>query len=316
MSASHSTSMAGQIVVISGAGRGLGREYALFLASIGATIVVNDLTGAPEVADEIAARGGRASPYEADVATWPGARALIDYAISAYGRLDVLINNAGYLRPIPTIEMTEEDWDEMLSANLMTTIAPIHAAIKHWQAAKSAGRHARYSIINTTSEIALAAYPGRSAYCVGKAGVASLTLALAQELEDLGVRVNCISPSARTPMSQQKQAVAERMKKPDDPTALDRYDPREVAPLVACLALPTCTITGTVFRVQGGSIIRYNGWSRGAEITTDVPWTMDDLAGRLPALAAAMEGGDADVRRAMRANVRDNSALNGDYVIT
>lgn len=298
----HSQSLAGRVAVISGAGRGLGREYALLMASMGAAVVVNDLAGAPGVAEEVIALGGRAVAHEGDIATWGGAREMIQLAVDTFGQLDILVNNAALLRVVPAREMTENDWEQLLAANLMTTVAPIHAAIAHWNQRVLAGEtDLGGSIINTTSENALAAYPGRPAYTTGKAGVAALTLGLAQELESIGVRVNCICPRARTPMSQQQQYVIDMMRKPDDPTALDRFDPKEVAPLVAYLAQPGCPVNGTVLRVFGGSVIRFDGWRRGPELTTDQPWTVEDLEQRLgQILEDRPEGGDAGLRAMAR----------------
>jgi NAD(P)-dependent dehydrogenase (short-subunit alcohol dehydrogenase family) len=289
--------LAERVAVISGAGRGLGREYALYFAGLGAKLVLNDLTGAPDVADEIRTRGGEAVVHVGDIATWDGAQAMIDLAASTYGRIDTLINNAAMLRVTPARRMTIDDWEQMLAGNLMTTVCPTHAAIQFWNGEDAAGRTVQASIMNMTSENALAAYPGRPAYTTGKAGVAALTLGLAQELASLGVRVKAISPSARTPMSQQTQSVVDRMRAPDDPEALDRYDPKQVAPFVAYASLPDTTLTGGIFRVYGGSIVRYVGWKRGPELTSDRPWTIDDLQrGMTGEMVAMDEGGDATIR--------------------
>lgn len=294
----QSQGLAGRVAAISGAGRGLGREYALLMARMGAAVVVNDLAGAPAVVEEILAEGGQAVANESNIATWSGAREMIQLAVDTFGKLDILVNNAALLRVIPARQMTEGDWEEQLAANLMTTIAPIHAVIAHWNRRTEAGEtHIGGSIINTTSENALAAYPGRPAYTTGKAGVAALTLGLAQELQPIGVRVNCICPRARTPMSQQQQYVIDMMRKPDDPDALDRFDPKEVAPLVAYLAKSECPVSGTVLRVYGGSVIRFDGWRRGPELKTAKPWTVEDLEQRLDQiLADRPEGGDAELR--------------------
>jgi NAD(P)-dependent dehydrogenase (short-subunit alcohol dehydrogenase family) len=290
----------GRIAAITGAARGIGREYALMFAELGAKVVVNDIASSDHVVEEIRAAGGEAANHDGNIADWDEAQALIDTAVSAFGGLNVLVNNAGLLRVRASRWMTREDWNEMLEANLMATVAPIHAAIQHWNAEVEAGRMPSGSIINTSSQQALVAYPGRPAYSAGKAGVAALTVILSQELAPIGIRANCIAPSARTPMSQQTQAVIERMRKPDDPALLDRYDPREIAPLAAYLAEADCPVTGAVFNVSGGLIWVYNGWSRAAQIETDKPWTLEEMRARIPGLAAQIvDGGDPVVRAQM-----------------
>jgi NAD(P)-dependent dehydrogenase (short-subunit alcohol dehydrogenase family) len=169
----------GRVAIVTGAARGLGREYALLLGSLGAAVVVNDLASGADVAAEIVAAGGRATVHQGDIARWDIARAMIDTALDAFGQLDVLVNNAGILRVSPVRGLSEEDWDRMISANLMATVAPIRAAMTYWGNEADAGRARAASLINTTSETALMGYPGRAAYGAGKAGVANLTVSLA-----------------------------------------------------------------------------------------------------------------------------------------
>jgi NAD(P)-dependent dehydrogenase (short-subunit alcohol dehydrogenase family) len=295
----------GRVAIVTGAGRGLGREYALFLASLGAAVVVNDLARGDEVVAEIVAAGGRATAHQGDISRWDVARAMVDTALHTFGALDVLVNNAGLLRVSPVRGLTEEDWDRMLAANLMATVAPIRAAMTYWGSEADAGRPRKASLINTTSETALMGYPGRAAYGAGKAGVANLTVSLAIELAEIGVRVNAVAPRARTEMTQQTEQVRQMMARPADAGALDVWDARHVAPLVGYLALPDCPVTGEIFQAAGGEITRYYGWRRGPSITTTEPWTLEDMLRRIPTIVGdPEEGGDGALRASMAAALR------------
>lgn len=295
----------GRVAIVTGAGRGLGREYALLLGTLGAAVVVNDLARGDEVAAEIVAAGGRATAHQGDISRWEVARAMVDTALHTFGALDVLVNNAGLLRVSPVRGLTEEDWDRMLAANLMATVAPIRAAMTYWGSEADAGRPRKASLINTTSETALMGYPGRAAYGAGKAGVANLTVSLAIELAEIGVRVNAVAPRARTEMTQQTEQVRQMMARPADAGALDVWDARHVAPLVGYLALPDCPVTGEIFQAAGGEITRYYGWRRGPSITTTEPWTLEDMLRRIPTIVAdEEEGGDGALRASMAAALR------------
>jgi NAD(P)-dependent dehydrogenase (short-subunit alcohol dehydrogenase family) len=295
----------GRVAIVTGAGRGLGREYALLLGTLGAAVVVNDLARGDEVAAEIVAAGGRATAHQGDISRWEVARAMVDTALHTFGALDVLVNNAGLLRVSPVRGLTEEDWDRMLAANLMATVAPIRAAMGYWGREADAGRPRKASLINTTSETALMGYPGRAAYGAGKAGVANLTVSLATELAEIGVRVNAVAPRARTEMTQQTEQVRQMMARPADAGALDVWDARHVAPLVGYLALPDCPVTGEIFQAAGGEITRYYGWRRGPSITTTEPWTLEDMLRRIPTIVVDQEeGGDGALRANMAAALR------------
>jgi NAD(P)-dependent dehydrogenase (short-subunit alcohol dehydrogenase family) len=296
--------LAGRTAIVTGAARGLGREYALMLASLGANVVVNDLSGAEKVVSEIRAARGQAAAHEGNIAGWSVAREMIETAISGFGGLDVLVNNAGMLRVSHVLDLSEEDWDNMLAANLTATVAPIRAAMTYWARESRAGRQRRASLINTTSETALVGHPGRAAYGAGKAGVATLTLSLAVELEEIGVRVNAVAPRARTEMSQQTAHVRAMMEKTGG-GKLDSWDPAHVAPLVAYLALPDCTVTGEVFQAAGGEVTRFTTWHRAAGMTTDQPWTLEDMRNGIPKLLG--DGDDAAViekKRSLMAALR------------
>jgi NAD(P)-dependent dehydrogenase (short-subunit alcohol dehydrogenase family) len=296
--------LAERSVIITGAARGLGREYALMLASLGANILVNDLAGAGNTVSEIREAGGKAVAHEGNIADWRIAREMVDAAIGAFGGLDVLVNNAGTLRVSHVLDLSEEDWDRMLAANLMATVAPIRAAITYWADEAKAGRDHRASLINTTSETALVGNPGRAAYGAGKAGVATLTLSLALELEEIGVRVNAIAPRGRTDMSSQTAHVREMMAPPGG-GALDTWDPVHVAPLVAYLSLPDCPINGEVLQAAGGQITRYAPWQAAAGMTSDRPWTLDDMITGIPKLLEGVDAGEVmEKKRSLLAALR------------
>jgi NAD(P)-dependent dehydrogenase (short-subunit alcohol dehydrogenase family) len=270
--------MQDRVVVITGAGNGIGAEHARLLASMGAKIVVNDieLENAKRVADEV---GGVANAD--DVSDFAGAGRLIDAAISEYGRLDVLVNNAGILRDAFFHRMTEDEWDAVIRVHLKGHFGPLRHATEHWRMRSKAGEDVRGAVINTTS--ASGTYlpnPGQANYGAAKAAIAAFTLVCAAELSRIGVRVNAIAPVARTRLTAEVPGmIGEMMKAPE-------FDPRHVSPLVAYLASADCPLTGKVFAVQGGAIAELHGWSAGESITTDGDWTVEDIAARLGSLAA------------------------------
>src|SRR5213079_1061928 len=284
----------GRIAVITGAGRGIGREHALLFASEGAKVVVNDLGGAPDgtgedasaaqtVVDEIAETGGEAVANHDDVSTWEGAANLIQEGVEAFGQVDVLVNNAGILRDAFIASMTEEQWDAVLNVHLRGHFCALHHAVDHWRSRSKAGDEVKASVINTASASGtFMPNAGQANYGAAKAGIAALSLVAAAEVGRYGVRVNAIAPVARTRLTLQTPGpIGEMMKPPEDPDAFDPFHPKHVSPLVAYLASEDCQITGKLFMVQGGAIAECTGWQVGEGINTDSDWTVERIAAEL-----------------------------------
>ena len=284
----------GRVAVITGAGRGIGREHALLFAAEGASVVVNDLGGsndgtgadaspASEVVQEILAAGGRAIANTGDISTWSGAAEVIRQAVSEYGRLDVVVNNAGILRDAFIAGHREGDWDAVLRVHLKGHFAVLRHAAEHWKAESKAGRQPNAAVVNTASASGVTVpNAGQAGYGAAKAAIAALTLVAAGELERYGVRVNAIAPIARTRLTLATPgmgAVFAAGATTDD--GHDLFDPSNISPLVAYLASADCPLSGRVFAVQGGSIQELGGWHVVAEIETDGPWRIDDIASRL-----------------------------------
>ena len=252
----------GRVVIVTGAGRGLGRAHALELARQGARVVVNDLGAAldgsgraagpaQEVADAISAAGGEATTSGEDVADWDGARRLIATATDRWGRLDVLVNNAGFVRDRMLVSATEEEWDAVVRVHLKGHFATARHAAAFWRERAKAGAPVDARIINTTSGAGLRGSVGQGAYSAAKAGIVALTLVEAAELGRYGVTANAIAPTARTRMTE--AVFAEMMQKPEQ--GFDAMAPENVAPLLAWLASAQSKgVTGRVFEVSGGKI--------------------------------------------------------------
>ena len=282
-----------RVAVITGAGRGIGREHALLFASEGAKVVVNDLGGSPDgsgsdagpaqqLVDEIKAEGGEATANTDDVSSWDGAESLIKAAVDAYGRLDVLVNNAGILRDRFVAQMSEEEWDSVIQVHLKGHFCPLRHAAAYWREQSKAGEEVNGAVINTASGSGtFLPNAGQINYGAAKAGIAAMTLVAAAELERYGVRVNGIAPIARTRLTEDVPGVGAMMAKPEEPDAFDAFDPANVSPLVAWLASADCPVTGRVFAVQGGQIAKLENWSMGEDITADGPWTIEAIAGQL-----------------------------------
>jgi NAD(P)-dependent dehydrogenase (short-subunit alcohol dehydrogenase family) len=280
----------GRIAVITGAGNGIGREHALLFASEGAKLVINDLGGNPDgsgadaspatkVAEEIVAAGGEAVANHDDVADFAGAANLINQAVETYGRLDVLVNNAGILRDQFIHRMTEDEWDLVLRVHLKGHFATMRHAADHWRARSKAGDEVNGAVVNTVSASGtFLPNPGQANYGAAKAAIAALSLVAAAEFGRIGVRVNAIAPAARTRLTIDVPGmVGELMKKPEDPDAFDAFDPAHISPLVAYLSRADCTLSGKVYAVQGGAISELEGWSAGHTFSTDGAWSQDVL---------------------------------------
>jgi NAD(P)-dependent dehydrogenase (short-subunit alcohol dehydrogenase family) len=270
----------GKVAIVTGAGRGIGRAEAMLLASEGAKVVVNDLGGAPtgegsdagpaaQVVAEITAAGGEAVANGDDISTWPGAEALVAQAVSTWGRLDVLINNAGILRDRMSFNMDEADWDAVINVHLKGHFATARFASAHWRSVfKATGQPVGAAIVNTASESGLYGNAGQSNYAAAKAGIASLTIVLSRELQRMGVRVNALAPVALTRLT------ADLM--PEIPEERKQaLDPGNVAAAAAWLASDLAEgVSGQVLKVQGGLCQIVQGWRPISAATSDQPWTI------------------------------------------
>ena len=285
----------GRVAIITGAGRGIGREHALLFAAEGAKVVVNDLGGAvdgtggdrtpaEQVVDEIRAAGGEAIANAEDITDWEGGKRLIDEAVATFGDLHVLVNNAGILRDKMLVNMTEQEWDAVIHVHLKGHFVPTRHAAAYWRERAKAGHQVRASVVNTSSTSGLLGNPGQTNYGAAKAGIAAFTIIAAQELGRYGVRVNAIAPAARTRMTEQTPGLGEIVKAPTEAGAFDVWNPANVSPLVAYLATEDCPVTGKVLFVQGGTIRLFEPWSMTDTLQKDGRWTVAELAGKVPGL--------------------------------
>ncbi|MEU0894000.1 SDR family oxidoreductase [Streptomyces massasporeus] len=272
---------AGRVVVVTGAGRGLGRAHALAFAAEGARLVVNDLgvglDGTPEpdgpatrVVEEIRAAGGEAVAHGGDIATAEGAASLVRTALETYGRLDTLVNNAGFLRDRMLVNLDEDDFDAVVRVHLKGHFLPLRHAAAHWRSEAKAGRRPEARIINTSSGAGLLGSVGQGNYSAAKAAIVALTLVAAAELRRYGVQVNAIAPAARTRMTE--RTFADTMTAPD--SGFDAMAPENVSPLVVWLGSPASAgVTGRVFEAEGGRITVMEGWRPGPSTDRDGRWT-------------------------------------------
>ena len=283
----------GRVAVITGAGRGIGREHALLFAREGAKVVVNDLGGsnagagsdagpAHEVVAELTEAGGQAVANTEDIATWAGAKSVVQQAIDEFGRLDVVVNNAGILRDSFIASMEEAQWDAVIGVHLKGHFAVLRHAAEYWKARSKAGVQPNAAVINTASGSGVTLpNPGQANYGAAKAAIAALTLIAAEELDRYGVRVNAIAPIARTRLTLATPGMGALMSEPEE-GEVDLFSPANISPLVAYLATEQCSITGRVYAVQGGAISALRGWHDTDTIETDGRWELDDIADRLP----------------------------------
>jgi NAD(P)-dependent dehydrogenase (short-subunit alcohol dehydrogenase family) len=278
----------GRVAVITGSGRGIGREHALLFAAEGAKVVVNDLggsvdgsgddrTAAQQVVDEITAAGGEAIANGDDVTNWDGGKRLVDAAIEAYGDLHVLVNNAGILRDRVLVNMSEDEWDSVIHVHLKGHFVPTRHAAAYWREQTKAGKEVKAAVINTSSTSGLLGNPGQSNYGAAKAGIGAFTTIAAEELSRYGIRVNAIAPAARTRMTEQTPGLSDIVQAPRDAAVFDSWDPANDPPLVAYLATEGCPATGKVYFVQGGEIRLFKPWTMTDTIEKDDRWTVAEL---------------------------------------
>lgn len=282
----------GRIVVVTGAGGGIGRAHALLFAAEGAHVVVNDVGGsrageghdagpAQRVVDEITAAGGSAVANTDDISSWAGAEALVRQAIDTFGGLDVVVNNAGILRDRMMVNMSEAEWDDVLRVHLKGTFATAHHAAVYWREESKAGRARDAAIINTTSASGVFGNVGQSNYGAAKAGIAAFTVITALELGRYGVTVNAVSPTALTRMTEDLAGFAERR---DTGGGLA---PEHISPVVVWLGSMTARdVTGRAFGVRGTRVTVLEGWSNGPSVQRPEPWTPGELAEVMPELVA------------------------------
>jgi NAD(P)-dependent dehydrogenase (short-subunit alcohol dehydrogenase family) len=287
----------GRVAVITGAGRGIGREHALLFAAEGARVVVNDVGGsldgsssatspADEVVAEIHAMGGQAVANHDDVADWKGGERLVRHAIAAFGDLHVLVNNAGILRDRVLVNLSEADWDAVIAVHLKGHFVPTRHAAAYWRERAKAGEPVKASVINTSSTSGLLGNVGQSNYGAAKAGIAAFTVIIAEELGRYGVRVNAIAPAARTRMTESTPGLSDHVVRPRDPAQFDKWDPANISPLVAVLAMEDCASSGEVYFVQGGTVRRFQNWTMTTTLERDDRWSVAELAAELPTLIA------------------------------
>jgi len=279
----------GRVVIVTGAGGGLGREHALAFAAEGAKVVVNDLGvsnhgeggskgPAEDVANEIRAMGGEATANTDSVSDFAAGKRIVEQALDTFGRLDVVVNNAGFLRDRMFVSTSEEEWDAVINVHLKGHFCISKHACEHWRAQSKAGETVDARIINTSSGAGLQGSVGQGTYSAAKGGIASLTLVQAAELGRYGVTSNAIAPAARTRMT---EAIFTDMEAPKD-GAFDEAHPGNVSPLVVWLGSPESReVSGRVFEVKGGMIGVSDGWRDGPTFDKGAKWAPDEIGAKV-----------------------------------
>ena len=284
----------GRVCIVTGGGRGIGRAHALLLAREGAKVVVNDLgasaggegadaSAAQQVVDEILAAGGQAVASTESVADWEGSRQIVQMAVEAFGDLHVVINNAGIVRGWSFLELTEQDFDSVIDVHLKGSFNMTRWAALYWKEQSGSRQAVTRAIVNTSSGAGLHGSAGQANYVAAKAGIAALTLTTANELEPLGVRVNCIAPIANTRLLAALPGGNSKLFRGET------WEPENISPLAAALSADGCPFNGQVFAVMGNSVAIYAGWAIAEEITSDHRWGVDELIGAMGKLPLNVE---------------------------
>jgi NAD(P)-dependent dehydrogenase (short-subunit alcohol dehydrogenase family) len=282
-----------RVAIVTGAGRGIGRSHALLLASEGAAVVVNDLGGdntgdgadagpAQGVVEEIIAAGGQAVANTESVSDWDSAKKLVAQAITEFGGLDIVVNNAGILRDGFIAGLEEAQWDAVIDVHLKGHINLLHHAAAYWKEQSKAGHQPNAAVINTASASGtFSVLAGQANYAAAKAGIAAVTLVAAAELERYGVRVNAIAPVARTRLTLATPGMGAIFAAEVPEGQFDAFSPDAIAPVVAYLASADCPLNGKVLAVQGGAVSLLQGWTFAETVETDGPWVLEELPDQL-----------------------------------
>ena len=279
----------GRVVVITGAGGGIGRSEALLFAQEGARVVVNDVSadGADAVVEQVVAAGGEAVANTDDVSDWEGAGRLVRQAVDTYGGLDTLVNNAGILRDRMFVNMTVEDWDAVVRVHLRGTFCPSKHAVAYWREQAKAGQPRVARIVNTSSPSGIYGNVGQANYGAAKAGIAALTQIMGEELWRYGVLANAIAPSALTAMTEGLQGYKERLDELEARTGwVNPGGPEHIVALVVWLGSPLCQANGQVFNVRAGHVSVAEGWRPGPAVEKVGTWEVAELDAVLPDLIA------------------------------
>jgi NAD(P)-dependent dehydrogenase (short-subunit alcohol dehydrogenase family) len=286
----------GRVVIVTGAGNGIGKAHALAFAAEGAQVVVNDVGGARDgtggsptaaqaVADEIVAAGGEAVANSDDVSSWEGGRHLVEQAVEAFGALDAVVNNAGILRDRMLVNMSEAEWDSVIAVHLKGTFVTSRHAAEYWRAEAKAGRTREARLINTSSSSGIFGNVGQSNYGAAKAGIAAFSIIVSMELERYGVTVNAVAPTALTRMTEDLPRLAGLAAR--TPEGFQPLAPENISPLVVWLASTESSgITGRVFSVAGGVISVNEGWANGPTVDKGSRWEPSELGAVIPELVA------------------------------
>ena len=268
---------------ITGCSTGFGRALATEVLQKGYNVVVTARKTA-DIEELVNSYPDNAIAVKLDVTSKAEIDSAVAVAMQRFGRIDVLVNNAGILRDRVLVNMSEADWDAVIHVHLKGHFVPTRHAAAYWREQAKAGKTVKASIINTSSTSGLLGNVGQSNYGAAKSGIASFTLIIAEELGRYGVRANAIAPAARTRMTESTPGLSDHVVKPQDASVFDKWDPANISPLVAALAAEDCDVTGEVFFVQGGTVRRFQNWTMTSSLEKDDRWSPSELVAQLPSI--------------------------------